>query len=174
MCLNFSPFCFSILGGDGRIANKRADRGAGMAVRNVRGLYYLPGIGAHLRADDKHVSFAQCRGHKQAPSVEARDGIAARENARLHRTGLGVLHGLGAVPFSRRGSHSLLGQVLGLLLHRRHCQHRDSHSRAHSVRRVRRSLLPLSGGSQVRECGVGHEGLGEHKEKSGQRDDRTN
>lgn len=141
----FSPF----LGGDGRTANKRADRGAGVAVRNVRRLHYLPGIGAYLRVDDKHVSFAQCRSYKQAASIEARNGIAARENARLHRTGLGVLHGLRTVPFPRRGSYSLLGQVLGLLLHRRHCQHRDSYSCAHSIRCIRCSLLSLFGSSQM-------------------------
>lgn len=150
--LYFSFFSLSfsdVLGGDGRTANKRTDRGAGVAVRNVRGLHYLPSIGTYLRAHDKHVSFAQPRSHKQTSGVEARDGITARENAWFHRAGLGVLHGLGTVSVPRRGSHSLLGQVLGLFLHRRHCQHRDSHSRAHSIRRIRCSLLPFFGGLQM-------------------------
>lgn len=122
--LDFNCFFFSsfshVLGSDGRTADKRTDSGAGVVVRNVRSLYHLSGVGAHLRADDKHVSIAQRRSHKQTPGLASRDRIAAREDARLHRVGLGFFHGTGTVSLSRRGGYSLLGQILGLFLHRRH------------------------------------------------------
>lgn len=120
-----------------------------MAVRNVRSLHHVLGVGAHLRVDDKHVSFTQHRSRKQASSVAACDGVAARENARLHRTGLGVLHDTRTVSLSGGSGYPLLGQVLGLFLHRCHCQHRDSHSCAHSIRRFRCSLLSFFGGLQM-------------------------
>ena len=121
-----------------------------MAVRHVRGLHDGTGLGAHLRSNDQHVPATERRGDQQAAGVPVGERVAARAHARLHRTRLGLLHGPRALPFPRRGGDPLLGQVLGLLLHGRHGQHRHRHTCPRRLHRLRRPLLSLARRLQMR------------------------
>lgn len=139
-----------------------------MAVRDVRRLHDRPRLRPHIRSHDKHLSPAERRGNQQAADFTARDGIAPREDARLHRAGVGILDGARPLSVPRRDRYTLLGEILGLLLHGRCRQHHHRYSGAHRFRCIRRSLLSLPGRLQVRIIDDRHGGAGEHKKTLGQ------
>jgi len=140
-----------------------------MAVHHVRGVHDCTGGRAHIRADDQHV-FAAERGRDQQTAEHQVDpGVAARTDARLCRTGLGVLYRARAVPVLGRGGHTMLGEVLGPFGPRRDGRHHNRHTRTGHIRVLRVPLLQEPSRVQVQVHRVRHQGAGGHEEKTRRR-----
>lgn len=70
--------------------------------------------------------------------------------------------------FASGGRDFVLGEVLGLLVHRGDSEYRHSHTRPDRLHSLRRALLSLPRRLQVRSQRDRHEGAREHQEEPGQ------